>query len=155
MKQKILAALMAVALCVSCIWSVDFETKAQEMGQDISFSELMTENALVGLKESQTRGVYLLDGYSIINKISSTKIGAGGMTTAAKKCKVSTTAIVERQSSTGWGRVTSWTTTVQSGYSAGVSKSLTVTTGYYYRVRCLHYAGSDGSSSCTSALYMQ
>jgi len=154
MKRKVLAMLMAVALCVTCIWSVDFETKAEDMGEDISFSELMTEDALVGVVESQTWGVYLADGYSVINKISSTKIGAGGTTTAARKCKVSTTAIVERQSSTGWGRVTSWTTTVASGYSAMVSKSLTVTTGYNYRVRCLHYAGTDGSSSCTSNLYM-
>ena len=154
MKRKVLAMLMAVALCVTCIWSVDFETKAEDMGEDISFSELMTEDALVGVVESQTWGVYLADGYSVINKISSTKIGAGGTTTAARKCKVSTTAIVERQSSTGWGRVTSWTTTVASGYSATVSKSLTVTTGYYYRVRCLHYAASDYSSSFTSSLYM-
>ena len=154
MKQRILAILMAVALCVACIWSAEFETKAQDMGEDISFSELMTEDALVGLIQSQTWGVYLLDGYSVINKISSTKIGAGGMTTAAKKCKVSTTAIVEKYSSGVWGRVTSWTTTVQSGYSAGVSKSLTVTTGYNYRVRCLHYAGTDASSSFTSNLYM-
>lgn len=154
MKQKVLAILMAVALCVTCIWSVDFETKAQDMGEDISFSELMTENALVGVVESQTWGVYLADGYSVINKISSTKIGAGGVTTAAKKCKVSTTAIVERYSGGIWGRVTSWTTTVQSGFSASVSKSLTVTTGYNYRVRCLHYAGTDGSSSYTNNLYM-
>lgn len=154
MKQKVLAMLMAVALCVTCIWSVDFETKAQDMGEDISFSELMTEDALVGVMESQTWGVYLLEGTSIINKISSTKIGAGGVTNAAKKCKVSTTAIVERLSGGSWLRVNSWTTTVASGFSATVSKSLTVTTGYYYRVRCVHYASTDTSSSCTSNLYM-
>lgn len=154
MKQKVLAMLMAVALCVTCIWTVDFETRAEDMGEDISFSELMTEDALVGMMESQTWGVYLLDGTSIINKISSTKIGAGGVTNAAKKCKVSTTAIVERLSGGSWGRVTSWTTTVASGFSATVSKSLTVTTGYYYRVRCLHYASTDYSSSYTNNLYM-
>ena len=154
MKQKVLAMLMAVTLCMTCIWSVDFETKAQDIGEDISFSELMTENALVGIMESQTWGVYLLDGYSVINKISATKIGAGGITNATRKCKVSTTAIVERLSNGSWLRVTSWTNTVTSGYSSSVSKSLTVTTGYYYRVRCVHYASTDSSSSCTSALYM-
>lgn len=154
MKQKVLAMLMAVALCVTCIWPVNFETKAQDMGEDISFSELMTENALVGVIESQTWGVYLLDGTSIINKISSTKIGAGGVTNAAKKCRVTTNAIVERLSGGSWLRVTSWTTTVESGFSATVSKSLTVTNGYYYRVRCLHYASTDSSSSFTSSLYM-
>ena len=154
MKQKVLAMLMALALCVTCIWSVDFETRAQDMGEDISFSELMTEDALVGVMESQTWGVYLADGYSIINKISSTKIGAGGVTNAAKKCRVSTNAIVERLSGGSWVRVTSWTTTVESGYTAMVSKSLTVTNGYYYRVRCVHFAATDSSSSCTSNLYM-
>ena len=154
MKQKVLAMLMAVALCVTCTWTLDVETKAEDLGEDISFSELMTEDALVGVMESQTWGVYLADGYSIINKISSTKIGAGGTTTAARKCKVTTSAIVERLSGGSWLRVTSWTTTVESGYSASVSKSLTVTTGYNYRVRCLHYAGSDYSSSFTSNLYM-
>ena len=154
MKQKLLAMLVAIALCVTCIWSADFETMAQDIGEDISFSELMTEEALVGVMESQTWGVYLADGYSIINKISSTKIGAGGTTTAARLCKVSTTAIVEKYSGGVWGRVTSWTNTVTSGYSAMVSKSLTVATGYNYRVRCLHYAGTDGSSSYTNNLYM-
>lgn len=154
MKQKVLAMLMALALCVTCIWSVDFEAKAQDVGEDISFSELMTEDALIGMMEGQTWGVYLADAYSIINKISSTKIGAGGVTNATRKCKVSTTAIVERLSGGSWGRVTSWTTTTTSGYSAIVSKSLTVLTGYNYRVRCLHYASTDYSSSCTSNLYM-
>ena len=90
MKQRLLAMLMAVALCVTCVCTVGFETKAEDMGEDISFSELMTENALVGYAENITRGVYLLDGYSVINKISSTKIGAGGTTTAAVKCRVIT-----------------------------------------------------------------
>lgn len=154
MKQKVLAMLMAIALCMTCILSVEFQTKAQDMGEDISFSELITEDALVGVMENQTWGVYLADGYSIINKISSTKIGAGGTTTAARKCRVSTTAIVERLSGGSWLRVNSWTTTVESGFSASVSKSLTVTTGYNYRVRCVHYASTDSSSSCTSNLYM-
>lgn len=154
MKQRFLALLMTLALCVTCIVPMGFEVQAEDMGEDISFSELMTENALVEYAESQTWGVYLLDGYSIINKISSTKIGAGGVTTAAVKCKVSTNAIVERLSSGSWVRVTSWTTTVASGYSASVSKSLTVTTGYYYRVRCVHYASTDYSSSYTSSLWM-
>jgi len=154
MKQRLLAMLMAVALCVTCVCAVEFETKAEDIGEDISFSELMTENALVGYAELLTRGVYLADGYSVINKISSTKIGAGGTTTATVKCRVITNCIVERLKSGSWARVTSWTTTVASGYSAMVSKSLVVTNGYYYRVRCLHYASTDSSSSCTSSLWM-
>ncbi len=154
MKQRLLAMLMGIVLCVTCVLNMGFESNAEDVGEDISYSELMTENALVGYAENITRGVYLLDGHSIINKISSTKIGAGGVTNAAVKCKVVTNAIVERLSNGLWVREASWTTTVESGYSAMVSKSLTVTTGYYYRVRCVHYASTDRSSSYTSALGM-
>lgn len=154
MKQRFLAMLMALAICVTGVWCYGMESKAEDMGEDISFSELMTEDALIGYAELLTKGVYLADGYSTISKISSTKIGAGGVTNAAVKCRVSTNAIVERLKSGSWVRVTSWTTTVNSGYSAMVSKSLTVTTGYYYRVRCVHYASTDYSSSYTSNLWM-
>lgn len=154
MKQRILAMVMAIALCATSVLNFGFDSDAEEIGVDISFSELMTENALVGYAENITRGVYLGDGYSIINKISSTKIGAGGVTNAAVKCRVSTNAIVERLVSGSWARVTSWTTTVESGYSASVSKSLTVANGYYYRVRCIHYASTDRSGSFTSNLWM-
>ena len=154
MRQRLLAMLMAVVLCATCVLNLEFESNAEEVGESISYSELMTENALVGYAENIARGVYLAEGFSIINKISTTKIGAGGTTNAAVKCKVSTNAIVERLVSGSWARVTSWTTTVESGYSASVSKSLTVTTGYYYRVRCIHYASTDRSSSYTNALGM-
>lgn len=154
MRQKLLAMLMAMVFCVTCVLNLGFKSNAEETGENISYSELMTEKALVGYAENITRGVYLADGHSIINKISSTKIGAGGTTNAAVKCRVSTNAIVERLLNGSWARVTSWTTTVESGYSASVSKSLTVANGYYYRVRCIHYASTDRSSSFTSNLWM-
>ena len=154
MKRRIMAMLLALMLCVTGVFYQGFETKAEDMGEDLDISYLITENTLVGTTGNQTRGVYLLEGNSFINAQSSTKIGVGGNTVAALKCKVSVTAIVERLVDGGWERVTSYTTTTASGFSAVVSKSLTVGTGYYYRVRCLHYASSDGSSSCTSALWM-
>ena len=154
MKQKILGILLIAILCVSVVFYDKIDTKAEELGEDIEYSELLTEDALIGTMQNQTWGVYLAEGNSIINKISSTKIGAGGNTIATVKCKVSITSIVERLVNGSWVRVTSWTSTTTSGYSASISKSLTVSTGYYYRVRSSHYAASDGSSSCTSGLWM-
>jgi len=154
MKRKILAVLLVVLLCMPICMAEPINVKAEEVGENLDFSYLLTENALVGYAENQTRGYYLADGCSIINKISSTKIGAGGITTAAVECKVSITSIVERQTATGWARVTSWTQTNASAFTAGISKSLTVGTGYYYRVRSTHYAASDVSSSWTDALSM-
>ena len=154
MKKRMLAILLMIMVCATVIWNTGTDAKAEDIGEDISFSELLTENALVGIAQMQTRGIYLAEGNSIINKIGTSKIGAGGSTIAAVKCKVSLTCIVERLDNGLWGRVTSWTSTTTSGYSASLSKSLTITKGYYYRVRSSHYAGTDGSSSCTSALWM-
>ena len=154
MKRKIIALLLVMMLGVCGVYVDGLEARAEDMGEDLDYSLLLTEDALVGSQQSQTWGVYLAEGNSIINKISSTKIGAGGNTIAAKKCKVSVTSILERLVNGNCARVTSWTSTTTSGYSATVSKSLTVATGYYYRVRSAHYAASDVSSSWTDALWM-
>lgn len=154
MKRRIMALLLVMMLGVCGVYVDGLEARAEDMGEDLDYSLLLTEDALVGSQQSQTWGVYLAEGNSIINRISSTKIGAGGNTIAAKKCQVSVTSIVERLVNGNWARVTSWTSTTTSGYSATVSKSLTVATGYYYRVRSAHYAASDVSSSWTDALWM-
>lgn len=154
MKRKMLAMLLAVAICITGIVGMGISIQAEDTGEDIDFSELLTDDTLVGSMTGQTRGVYLSQGNSYISKLSSTKIGVGGDTLAATKCKVSVTSIVERLVDGSWARVTSYTVTTTSGYSAILSKSLTISTGYYYRVRSAHYASSDVSSSCTDALWM-
>lgn len=154
MKQRMLAILLTIMICVIGICNTEIDARAEEMGEDIDFSYLLTEDTLVGTAEMQTWGIYLGEGNSFISEISFNKMGVGGNTIAASKCKVSITCIVERLYNGNWVRVTSFTSTTASGYSAVVSKSLTVGTGYYYRVRSSHYAASDVSSSCTSALWM-
>ena len=152
MKQKVLGIVLAMVICFTGVWNI--EVKAEDDGEDIDYSYLLTEDALIGYAEAGTWGVYYSDGNSVINKISTSKIGAGGVTNANMKCKVSITSIVERQTDTGWARVTSWTQTNENAYTAMISKSLTVATGYWYRVRSVHYAATDSSSSCTGALKM-
>lgn len=154
MKKKILGIILVLMLSVTCMGGRSIVSNAEEVGEDIELSYLLTDSALVGYADMQTWGVYYSDGYSIINKISSTKIGAGGVTNANIKCKVSVTSVVERQTATGWAFVTAWTQTNENAFSAVVSKSLTVGTGYWYRVRSTHYAATDVSSSNTSALWM-
>lgn len=155
MKKRILTSVLAMIMCVTGILSFTLNVKAEAVSEDIDISYLMTEDALIGYSQNQTWGVYYSDGYSIINKISSTKIGAGGVTNAAIRCEVRVSAILERKTSSGsWARVTSWTQTNENAFSAMISKSVTVSSGYYYRVRSLHYAGSDSGTSCTNALWM-
>jgi len=154
MKRKVLAMFLVMVIGITCNSNMRLSVQAEEMGEDIEFSELLTEDTLVGTTEMQTWGVYLAEGNSYISKMSSNKIGIGGDTIAAKKCKVSVTSTVERLYNGSWVRVTSYSATTASGYSAILSKSLIVATGYYYRVRSTHYASTDVSTSCTSALWM-
>ena len=155
MKKRILNILLAIMLCVVGVVNPGIEAKAEVVGEDITLSDIMTDDALIGYAQNQTWGVYFSDGSSIINRISSTKVGAGGATNANVKCTVKVTVILERKDTDGlWARVTSWSQTNTNAYSVVTSKSVTVASGYYYRVRCYHYAGSDSSSSSTNALWV-
>lgn len=127
---------------------------AENSVEDVELSDIMTEDALIGYAESQTWGVYLARGFSIINDAGSGKIGCGGITEAAVKCKVSVNVVVERKVNGSWTRVTSWSSSNASAYSVSVSKTLSVGSGYYYRVRSTHTAGTDTGSSCTENLWM-
>lgn len=155
MRKRFLALLLVIMVCVTSMMCWEVEVNAETISEDIALSELMTEDAIIGYSQSQTWGVYYSDGYSIINKISSSKLGAGGVTNANVKCTVSVQAILERKNSAGnWEFMTSWTQTNQNAYSAMISKSVTVASGYYYRVRCYHDAGPDTSSSFTNGLWI-
>lgn len=155
MRKNFLSILLAMVVFVSGIVVGDVTAFAEVESEDIAYAELAAEGALVGYTENQTWGVYLASGNSVINKISSTKVGAGGTTNAAKKCNVSITSILERKNSSGsWERVISWTQDNTDAYYAVISKSVTVPSGYYYRVRSYHYAGSDSATSYTNALWV-
>lgn len=155
MIKRVFNVFLAIMLCVVGVINPKVEVKAEVVSEDVALAEILTDDALIGYSQNQTWGVYFSDGYSIINKISSTKVGAGGATNAKVKCTVDVTAILERKDSDGrWARVTSWTQTNYNAYSVVISKTATVATGNYYRVRCYHYAGSDASSSSTNALWV-
>lgn len=155
MKKKITILLLAGLMCITGTLNQNMVVHAQEpVNVDIEFSELMTDDTIVGCTDSSSWGVYYANGKSMINDSGGGKIGWGGVTHAARTCQVSVNAIVERLVNGSWTRVTSASNTVASGLIATVSKTTLVGSGYYYRVRCQHHAASDYSSSCTSALYM-
>lgn len=154
MKKKIIALLLALVFTVTGIITGDGKVYAEGSSQEVDLSDIWTKDALVGYAGNQTRGVYLLDGASVINDAGGGKIGCGGMTTATQKCKVGVAVIVEKKVGSSWTRVTSWTATNASAYTVSTSKTLSVGSGYYYRVRCTHSANTDVSSSYTSGLWM-
>ena len=152
--KKIVSLLLMLMITVTGIMAGNNEVRAEELVQDVALSEVWTDDDLVGYSQSQTRGVYLLQGFSVINDAGGGKIGCGGITEAAVKCKVSVLAVLERKVNGSWTRVTSWTNTKTSAYSVSVSNTVSVASGYYYRIRSTHYAATDTSSSYTEGFWM-
>ena len=154
MKKKIAILLLAGVMCITGAVTKDTVYAQEAVDVDIEFSELLTEDAIIGYSDSAVRGVYYANGMSAINDSGGGKIGWGGATHAARSCQVSVNAMVERLVNGSWLRVTSASNTREYDITAVVSKKTLVASGYYYRVRCYHYASTDYSSSCTSSLYM-
>ena len=154
MRKKILAILLVATCLISGVCMNRMEVSAADTGEDMDVSYLLLDNALVGYAERSTRGVWLVEGYSAINDSGCGKIGCGGVTNAAMRCRVSVNVVVERKSGDSWVRVTQWTKTNETALTASISKYLSVTSGNWYRVRSIHYAASDTSSSWTDALWM-
>ena len=155
MKKRILCMLFTILFSIVGVMQFDVTSYAAVESEDIDISCVMTEDAITGYANNMTWGVYLASGTSTINKISSSKVGAGGTTNASIKCSVSITSILERKNSSGsWERVISWTEDNTNSFYAVISKSVTVPSGYYYRVRSYHYAGTDTASSHTNALWV-
>ena len=122
-------------------------------GQMVSAAEESAEQ--IGYITVQPRGVYLQSGFSKISKPGDGKITVGGSTTAHKVVsEVSIDVNVERKVDGSWKHYTSWTATKKNAFAVTSYKTLTVPKGYSYRVRSVHYANSDVSSSYTNGLYI-
>ena len=152
--KKWLALFLMVAVVLTGISVGKIETNASGTVEDVDISYLMLEDTLIGYAEMQTWGVYLMSGYSTLNDAGNSKVGVGGVTNAAKRCTVSVSTVLERKVNGNWLRVTSFSESNENAIHASVSKYVSVTSGYYYRVRSMHHASSDSSASCTDALWM-
>lgn len=143
--EKMVSFLLAMVLTLGLSLSVS--------GQMVKAAEELQEE--VGYTDIQTRGIYLQSGSSKISKAGSGKITVGGVTRAQKVVDtVSINVNVERKVNGDWEQYTSWTVTKKNTVYVTTSKTLSVPKGYYYRVKSVHYANSDVSSSGTSGLYV-
>lgn len=144
-RKKLLSKVAAMMTAAVLVFGVS--------GQMVSAAEESAEQ--IGYITVQPRGVYLQSGYSQISKVGAGKIAAGGTTTAQKVVsEVSINVNVERKVNGSWEHYTSWTSTKNNTIAVTSYKTLTVPKGYYYRVKCVHYANSDVSSSATGGLYI-
>lgn len=153
MKKKMILALSILTLSIAGNSWQQINAYAQEEKTEEDYFYLLNDEAIIGRTQVNPTGIYLMDGMSVIQDAGTGKIVAGGITNAAKQCDVTVNVIVERLNGGSWVRVTSWSASKDYAWTVGSSKTLSVGRGYYYRVRSLHSAHTDASSSWTGNLW--
>lgn len=157
MKKKLISVCFATMLMMGLTITAEFPTKANESKPILDGSYLTCEDESTGIAGAMTRGVDLQAGYSKLRDIGNGKIYAGGTTIAnhdVESIKIS--VIVERAKNADddWHFVDSWQKENKNTFAVSTSKMLEVEGDWYYRVRCIHSAGNDMSSSLTNGLYI-
>ena len=134
------------------------ETKNIEELPMIDGSYLIKDEESTGATTPMTRGEDLMTGYSKVRRLGAGEIYAGGTTIAAHAVdRIGVGVIVERakEGDTSWEFYDTWQKFNENTDRVSSSKRLKVEGDYYYRVRCLHSAGVDMSSSFTDCIFVQ
>lgn len=158
MKKKLLSLCCMLLLMVG-IFGVSFnEVQAVEKQRVIDGSYLTHEDESVGSNTGLTKGQYLLTGYSKVVRLGPGLIYAGGSTIAAEIVEeVGVGVMVERaqEGDTQWTFYDGWQKFNQNIDKVSANRRMEVEGDYYYRVRCIHSANSDMSSSFTNGVFIE
>ena len=157
MKKRILSVCMIALLVFSMPFFSTRQVEAATYEPVLDGSRLTHDEESIG-SDRITRGEDLLTGYSKIVRLGPGKIYAGGTTIAAHNVEtIIVSVIVERakEGDTSWGTYDGWRKENHNTDRAGANRTLEVEGGYYYRVRCIHSANDDVSSSFTNGVYVE
>lgn len=157
LKKKIISVCFAAMLVMGLTITAEFPTNANESRPMLDGSYLTCEDESTGIAGLMTRGADLQTGYSKLRELGPGKIYAGGTTIAQHEVEsIQVTVMVERAKDEDdtWHYVDTWHKENNNTISVSTSKMLEVEPDWYYRVRCIHSAGSDISSSFTDGLYI-
>lgn len=155
--KRLISLCCAVALMMGMTLVASTESKAASEQKVIDGSYLTHDNESVGYDTKITRGEDLLTGYSKCVKLGPGEVYVGGTTIAAHTVnEVSVTVIVERakEEDTEWAYYDNWSKANENADRVSSNRSLQVEGDYYYRVRCIHNAASDRSTSSTNGVYI-
>lgn len=150
MKKRIMGMMTSVlVICSMCI-TASISAKAEVISNSESIadgSRLTYEDYSYGTsKNAMLRGEHLMTGDSIITKTGNGKIYTYGQTTADHDVDfVSVIVYVDRyhEDTEKWGQIDGRVKDARDTYYVISTKTLRVDRGYFYRVRCEHFAGND------------
>lgn len=163
-KKRGSSAIVTLMLFLSLSAVTIIDTKAAEENKNIEELPMIDGSYLIKDEEStgattpMTRGEDLMTGYSKVRRLGAGEIYAGGTTIAAHAVdRIGVGVIVERakEGDTSWEFYDTWQKFNENTDRVSSSKRLKVEGDYYYRVRCLHSAGVDMSSSFTDGIFVQ
>lgn len=158
MKKRLLSICCILMLIVSVSAVPVLDSHAASELPMIDGSYLTHDDESTGYDTKITRGEDLLTGYSKCVELGPELLYAGGVTIAAHEVEeVGVGVIIERaqKGDTAWKTYDGWNEFNENADRISTSKTLEVEGGYYYRVRCVHSAGEDISSSFTNGVYIE
>lgn len=149
--KKIAALLLMTAVMIGGIFIPHGTVYASDR---IDGSNLVYEDSSEGNMNISSYGAYLQAGMSNINKTGPGQAYAKGTTIAQRTVsKISVTVRLERLLGSAWVQEASFSATKYNDYEVNVGKTLPVSSGFFYRVKSIHTANTDSSSSWTDGLY--
>ncbi len=151
-----MCCVLMLMICMLLISTNNAQAASQDPILDGSY--LTHEDESIGYDTKITRGEDLLTGYSKCVKQGPGKIYAGGTTIAAHTVeRVHVSVIIERakKGDAAWSAYTGWQKENLNADRVGSNRTLEVEGGYYYRVRSVHLANHDMSSSFTDGVYVE
>lgn len=163
-KKRGISAIVTLMLILSLAAVAPTDTEAAEELQPaeelpmIDGSYLIKDEESVGATIPTTRGEDLMTGYSKVRRLGAGEIYAGGTTIASHTVeRIGVAVLVERakENDTVWESYDGWQKFNENTDRVSSSKRLIVEGDYYYRVRCIHSAGEDLSSSFTDGVFVQ
>ncbi len=137
-KSKILSLVLTMVMVCTLFISTQQNVQAADGPECVDGSYLTNDDSSEVTVGSKSRGIYLKSGSSNIVRAGTGKIGAGGNTVGQKAVsKITVNVTVERLLNGKWAYYTSWIETNYNSVYVSSSKTLSVPTGYYYRVCCI------------------
>ena len=146
------------AMALGLSFGVSTDTQAASSVKVIDGSQLTKDAESTGYNQKVARGEDLLTGYSKIVRMGPGEIYAGGTTIAVHNVeRIGIGVVIERakEEDTEWSFYDTWQKFNENTDRVSSKKYLDVEGDYYYRVKCVHSAGEDISSSFTNGIYIE
>ena len=156
--KRCMSVCCVLAMALGLSFGVSTDAQAASSVKVIDGSKLTQDAESTGYSQNVARGEDLLTGYSKVVRMGPGEIYAGGTTIAAHEVeRIGVGVIIERakEEDTEWSFYDSWNKFLANADRVASAEYLDVDGDYYYRVRCVHSAGEDKSSSFTNGVYIE